>query len=140
MNLAIRYYTKTGNTKKLAEAAAETLGVPALPVSVPLKEPADILFLGSSVYAGYVDQAVEQFIASLDKSQVKKVVNFSTAAVLSSTYGSMKKLLTAKGIPLDSREFHCRGKFFFLHRSHPNQADLSRMKAFVKNVVSSDEK
>ena len=52
MTIAVRYYTKSGNTKKLAEEAAKAAGVSAKDVSVPLSEKADLLFLGSSVYAG----------------------------------------------------------------------------------------
>ncbi|MDD4807723.1 MAG: flavodoxin family protein [Oscillospiraceae bacterium] len=137
MNIAIRYYTKSGNTKKLAEAAAEVAGVPALPVSTPLTEPADLLFLGSSVYAGTVDREVKQFIASLDSTQVKKVVNFSTSALPTSTYQTVEKLLAARNIPLDRREFHCRGRFHFLHRTHPDEEDLARMKAFARSVLVS---
>ena len=48
MKVAIRYYTKTGNTKRLAEAIAKAVGVEALPVSTPVTEPVDILFLGNS--------------------------------------------------------------------------------------------
>ena len=33
MTVAVRYYTKTGNTKKLAEAVAASVGVQALPLS-----------------------------------------------------------------------------------------------------------
>ena len=32
MTYAVRYYTKTGNTKKLAQAVADELGVEALPI------------------------------------------------------------------------------------------------------------
>ena len=38
MKYAVRYYTKTGNTKKLAEAVAGALGVEALPIGVPIEE------------------------------------------------------------------------------------------------------
>ena len=48
MKTAVRYYTKTGNTKRLAEAIAQAAGVDAQPISVPLTEPVDILFLGNS--------------------------------------------------------------------------------------------
>ncbi len=33
MKIAVRYYTKTGNTKRLAEAVAEATGAEALPIS-----------------------------------------------------------------------------------------------------------
>ena len=39
MKIAVRYYTKTGNTKKLAEAVANAVGAEALPISVPVAEP-----------------------------------------------------------------------------------------------------
>ena len=48
MTFAVRYYTKTSNTKKLAEAIAAVLGVEALPISEPLREPVDIRLLGNS--------------------------------------------------------------------------------------------
>lgn len=32
MKIAVLYYTKTGNTKKLAEAVAKAVGVKALPI------------------------------------------------------------------------------------------------------------
>ena len=51
MKIAVRYYTKTGNTKRLAEAIAKAVGVEALPVTAPVAESVDILFLGNSYYA-----------------------------------------------------------------------------------------
>ena len=38
MTIAVRYYTKTGNTKRLAEAVAEAVGVEALPITAPIEE------------------------------------------------------------------------------------------------------
>ncbi len=35
MKYAVRYYTKTGNTKRIAEAVAKELGVEALSISRP---------------------------------------------------------------------------------------------------------
>ena len=49
MKVAVRYYTKTGNTKKLAEAIAEAVGAEALSLNTPIEEPVDILFLGNSL-------------------------------------------------------------------------------------------
>ncbi len=36
MKIAVRYYTKTGNTKRLAEAVAEAVGVQALPIDITI--------------------------------------------------------------------------------------------------------
>jgi flavodoxin len=131
----VRYYSKTGNTSKLAEAIGNELGVKAESVEVPIKGEVDILFLGSSVYGAGVDTKVKTFINSLD-SRVKTVVNFSTAAILPSTYGQIKKLLSEKGILLDDREFHCRGEFKFMHKGRPNAQDIKNAGEFARNIVS----
>ena len=44
MKVAIRYYTRGGNTKKLADAIAEAIGVEAKTTAEPLTEDVDILF------------------------------------------------------------------------------------------------
>lgn len=85
MKIAVRYYTKGGNTKKLADAIAKAVGVDAKTVAEPLSEDVDILFLGSSVYAAWVDSSVKSFINGINV-KIGKVVNFSTAAILKSTY------------------------------------------------------
>ena len=63
MKAAVRYYTRSGNIKKLAEAIAKAVGVEAKTVDEPLREDVDILFLGSSVYAYGVDDSIKNFIA-----------------------------------------------------------------------------
>ena len=63
MKAAIRYYTRGGNTEKLALAISKATGLPAETIDVPLLEDVDILFLGSSVYGFDVDDQVKQFIS-----------------------------------------------------------------------------
>ena len=134
MNIAIRYYTRSGNTQKLANAIAEALNIEAKDTTAPLTEKADILFLGSSVYAGGVDDAVKQFISD-NKSNIGKIVNFSTAALVSSTYKQVKKLAEENGIAMAEAEFHCRGAFAVMHRNRPNEEDLKKAKDFAMNVI-----
>ena len=134
MNIAIRYYTRSGNTQKLANAIAEALNIEAKDTTAPLTEKADILFLGSSVYAGGVDDAVKQFISD-NKSNIGKIVNFSTAALVSSTYKQVKKLAEENGIAMAEEEFHCRGAFAVMHRNRPNEEDLKKAKDFAMNVI-----
>ena len=126
MKFAVRYYTKTGNTKKLADAIAKVLGVEALPISTPIDEAVDILFLGNSYYAFSIDPEVIKFIDSLNKDMVGKIVNFGSAAMLNSTWKKVKKESDKVGISLDEREFHCKGEFKGLHKGRPNEEDLQR--------------
>ena len=135
MKCAVRYYTKTGNTKKLAEAVAGALGVEALPISAPVKEAVDLLFLGNSYYAFNIDPEVRDFIHSLDKSKVGKIANFGSAAMLNSTYKKVKAEADQVGIPMAEQEFHCKGEFKGVHKGRPNAEDLAASVAFAKALI-----
>ena len=135
MKVAVRYYTKTGNTKKLAEAVAEAVGAEALPLSIPVEEAVDILFLGNSYYAFSIDPEVRSFIRTLDGRKIGRIVNFGSAAMLNSTYKKVKAEADKIGIPMDEREFHCRGEFKGLHKGRPNEEDLKAAAAFAKEIV-----
>jgi flavodoxin len=135
MKIAVRYYTKTGNTKRLAEAIAEAVGAEALPISVPVTEKTDILFLGNSYYAFSIDPEVRDFVRSLDKEKVGKIVNFGSAAMLNSTWKKVKAEADKAGIPMDDREFHCKGEFKGIHKGRPNQDDLKAAAEFAGMIV-----
>lgn len=135
MKIAVRYYTKGGNTKRLAEAVAEAVGVEALPISTPVNEPVDILFLGNSYYAFSIDPEVREFVRNLDKNKVGKIVNFGSAAMLNSTYKKVKAEADKVGIPMDEREFHCRGEFKGIHKGKPDADDLKAAAEFAKSII-----
>ena len=135
MTFAVRYYTKTGNTRKLATAIAEALGVQALPISEPVTEPVDILLLGNSYYAFSIDPEVKAFIRSLDKSKVGRIANFGSAAMLNSTFKKVKAEADKVGIPMVDKEFHCRGEFKGIHKGRPNTEDLEAAAAFAKSLA-----
>lgn len=135
MKAAVRYYTRTGNTQRLAEAVAEAVGAEALPLSVPVEEPVDFLFLGNSYYAFTIDPEVRDFVRSLDKSKVGRIVNFGSAAMLKSTWKKVKAEADRAGIPMDEREFHCKGQFKNMHKGRPNEEDLAAAAAFAKGIL-----
>ncbi len=134
MTYAVRYYSKTGNTKKLAEAVAEELGVEAFTTDAPLTEKVDCLFLGSSVYGAGVDEAVIKYIAD-NRDMIGQIVNISTAALLPSTYKQVKKLAESNGVAICDQEFHCRGSFAMMHKGHPDAQDLADAKSFVRSLM-----
>ena len=135
MKVAVRYYTKTGNTKRLAEADAGAVGVRALPIDQPLTEKVDVLFLGNSYYAFSIDPAVRDFVKGLKKEMVGKIVNFGSAAMLNSTYKKVKAEADRVGIPMDEREFHCKGEFKGIHKGKPDESDLKDAAAFARKIV-----
>ena len=135
MKFAVRYYTKTGNTKRLAEAVARAVGAEALPLSSPIEEPVDIFFLGNSYYAFNIDPEVRDFVRSLDSSKVGRIVNFGSAAMLNSTYKKVKAEADKVGVTMDEREFHCKGEFKGLHKGRPNEEDLQAAAAFARKIA-----
>ena len=135
MKAAVRYYTKTGNTKRLAEAVANAIGVDALPISTPITEKVDVLFLGNSYYAFSIDPEVRDFVKSLNKDMVGKIVNFGSAAMLNSTYKKVKAEADKVGIPMDDREFHCKGEFKGIHKGKPDEADMKAVAEFAKKIM-----
>ena len=73
MKCAVRYYTRSGNVKKLADAVADELGVKSLDVSAGLDEYVDVLFLGSSVYGANIDPAVKGFLTGVDPHEPPRI-------------------------------------------------------------------
>lgn len=138
MNIAVRYYTRSGNTEKLAEAIAKAAGVNAQAVSHPLDDRVDILFLGCSYYAFDVDESVKRFIAD-NREKIGRIVCFGTSAMMKSTHRPMKKVADAAGVTLSDTEFHCRGSFGPMHKGRPNESDLREAAAFVRGVLSASK-
>ena len=132
MNYAVRFYTKTGNTRRLAEAIAKELGVEALPISEPVTEHVDYLFLGNSYYAFSIDPEVKAFVSSLDKEKIGKIVNFGSAAMLNSTYKKVKAVADKVGIAMDDKEFHCKGEFKGVHKDRPDENDIAAAVQFAR--------
>ena len=137
MKIAVRYFSRGGNTKKLADAIADAVGVDAETTSVPLTEDVDILFLGRSVYANGVDNAIKEFVNGISV-KVGKVVNFSTAALIKSTYKQVSKLLEGKHIPFAKEEFYCRGSFAMMHKGRPNADDCNDAAEFARKIISQE--
>lgn len=136
MKIAVRYYTRSGNTEALARVIEDAVGTKAEPVTVPLSEKADILFLGCSYYAFDVDDAVKNFIFE-NKDSIGQIVCFGTSAMMKSIHKPMKKVCGAVGVRLSDKEFHCRGSFGPMHKEHPDEQDLTNAAAFAKMVVNS---
>jgi len=132
MKTAVRYYTRSGNTKKLAEAAASALSVRADDVSVPLLEKTDILFLCCSYYAFDIDEAVKRFIKE-NKDNIKKIVCIGSSAMMKSMKKPVRR--ASEGIPVADEEFHCRGAFGSIHKNRPDENDLLGVRDFVKGII-----
>lgn len=130
MKIAVSYYTRSGNTGKLAEAIASALGVTARPVADGLEGEADVLFLGSSPYAFDVDDAIKEFVAAC-AGKVGVIVCFGTSASGMSTRKKIKAAADKAGVKVSEEYFNCPGRFKFMHKGRPNEADAAAAAKFA---------
>ena len=113
MKNAVRYYSRSGNTKTAAEAIARAIGTDAVSVdsaSASLQEPVDVLFIGGALYAYGIDEHLKAYLGSLKKDQVKKAVVFSTSWISKHAIDLIKDELNRKGIPVEKETLYFRGK------------------------------
>lgn len=137
MKTRVMYHSKGGNTRKVAEAIAEKLGVKseAIPPAYPC-ENVNILFLGAGLYAGKVDEKMIEYIRTLNANRVRNVAIFGTTGKQDTAIGIMKEHLEKQGINVIDESFICKGKcFFFINRKHPSKDDLDAARDFASRVM-----
>lgn len=139
MEIKVRYFSKSGNTRKLAEAIAEEVCCTAQDISVPLEGYTDLLFLGAAVYWGGISSEMKAFIRALDKDRIGKVAVFSTSSLAQRAFPQIQKELEKRGIAVFTENFYCRGQFQALYRGRPNEDDKRAARKFaVRRIKSAD--
>lgn len=135
MNIEVRYYSKSGNTKKIAEAIAKQSGVSAKSICEPVQGQADVLFLGTGIYGFDIAPELKEYIRTLNPANIKTVVVFSTASIVKSAYEKTKKHLQAVGLNVSQIEYHCPGHYMFLSTGRPNDDDIKKAEQFTKSII-----
>ncbi|MGN0070567.1 MAG: flavodoxin family protein [Atopobiaceae bacterium] len=130
MKCAVRYYSRSGNTRVLAEALADELGVPAVSVDSPeakLSGHIDVLFIGGALYAYGLDKRLVSYIRTLDGDTVGRAVLFSTTWLSKHSFDLMKKELEAQGIVVAERTFYAKNR--------PTPERLKEARAFADDMA-----
>jgi flavodoxin I len=136
MNKVI-YASRGGNTKKLALAVANGVGVTAQTIGEAGEiGGVDTLFVGASVYAGKIDGALRGFLSKIKRGEVGSVVVFGSAAGNKSAADEIREILKAQDIPVSEKVFQCRGSFLLANRGRPNEEDLARAEAFAREIAA----
>lgn len=154
----VTYFSRTGNTKKVAEAIYQSLeGEKEIkPIEeVHDLEPYDLIFIGFPVHSHSVPYKVEQFLKGIPAP--KKIAFFSTHGSLTGHRLSQEALEHASVVASKAKvlgTFSCRGKLSLqaleaLGKSpehqewtemaasagtHPDEHDLADAKAFAKAI------
>jgi len=131
------YCSKTGNTKKVAEAIAAELGVVAEDVNVKegLAEDSFVL-LGSGCYIDEPGGELKEFITRND-FKGRQVALFGTSeGGKGNEVRVMEKLLKPKGA-LVKGIFYCKGQDGSLNIGHPSDDDLAQAREFARLMKKS---
>jgi flavodoxin len=112
--------SRGGNTRKMADAIAEEIGITVMDVTTSPQDDAKILFLGSGTYVGKPGEAMMKFIGSRNFSG-REVAIFGTSASLAGgqkLISSMTDMVKQKGATILG-SCHCRGKMLLVNRVIP---------------------
>lgn len=131
-NIRIRYYSKTGNTKRVAEYIAKELNLEALSISdSDYDSSCGLLFLGGAPYANIMSSKLREYANNLKKENVKAVALFTTSNWSRRTVRALKKILREKDI-------YVYDDYLYVHMLKV-KASEDKAKAFVKNIIKKYE-
>ena len=108
MRAAVRFFSRLGNTRKIAEALAEGAGTNAVSVAdePKLEEYVDVLFLGGAPYANIMAPELRRYAQGLSADMVGRVVLFTTSNWSRRTVRALRKILMGNGIPVETGYFY----------------------------------
>lgn len=138
MKAVVVYATKTGHSKKIAEAIGEALKIDVYNVKKPLiLVNIDMLFIVGGIYGGKSAPELMCFVNSLESKEIKKAAVITSSASKSGTQADIKKLLADKGIETIANDYKCRGKFLFVAMGHPNSEEIAGAVEYAKQAINS---
>lgn len=139
--IAVRYQSRNGNTKAMAEEIAECLDVSAEPLDVPLPEHVDILFLGGGVYRWDADESLIHYLEEIGDHDIGTVVPFSTAGGMLATIRRISEYTRKAGIGV-SGDSLCLKLLMQEHPGHRKEGgyltsdQISQIREFANEAVS----
>ena len=146
MKSIVVYYSKSGNTEKIAQAIAAGLGTTAKKLDeVNPRELTgyDVIGIGSAVHRGAPDKSVLDFIQKMPELKGKKAALFCTKSIAGdkTTIAAMRKGVEAKGMIFAGS--YCAvglSRFFadfgprIVHRGHPTKEELAKAEEFGRSL------
>ena len=133
--IEVVYFSRSGNTRKVAEVIAGELGVTAKDVKTAGILPPDaFIFLGSGCYGAVLANGLVKFMED-NRFKGRKIALFTTSAFGSlSELALMKKQITNKGADIiDS--FSCYGQLLLAKKGHPTQKELDNARKYARKVA-----
>jgi len=136
--IRIVFATRTGHSKKLAEAIGRALNIRAENVKEkPALKDVDLLFIVGGIYGGASMPELLSFVDQLSPESVRGAALITSCASKKQRQKGVRSLLEKKGIPVED-EMVFRGSFLFLGMGHPNDKDLAEAERFAVRLAEGD--
>lgn len=142
MNIAIRYQSRNGNTRAVAETIANIAGVEAKTIDEPLRGHIDILFIGGGVYMWDADKELIDFLKNLDKKQIGQIAAFSTTGTMTATIKRICEYADKMGILVNENKLCIKmliqgHSAFGLQRGKLKAPQIEKIRKFTEEVLKS---
>ena len=133
--IEVVYFSRTGNTKKVAEAMAAELKVTAKDVKTAGVLPADaFILMGTGCYGATLPKEITAFMKK-NSFRGRIMGLFTTSAFGSAAErGLIEKQITERGAII-THNFKCYGRFLTAKKAHPTAEELEKAKQFARMVA-----
>jgi flavodoxin len=133
------YYSRGGNTRKVAEAVAAELGTVARDIKTVdrVADEANIV-LGSGCYGAVLAKDITDFLDRNHKPG-RKIALFTTSVLgLGKEVEVMEKQVRGKGVEV-AHSFNCYGQFLGVKKGHPDKDDLENARKFARGLAVAED-
>lgn len=132
----VLYYSMTGNTRKIASAIAEELGIEAQSIKALAAVPQDgLLFIGSGNYGDKPSEDMAKFIEKYDFKD-RMVALFGTSGKGAGLeVRAMEEALKQKGANVIGSYYSKGRSFVVVNIGHPGRDDLEGARKFAREMA-----
>lgn len=133
MKAAIRYFSRGGHVKAMAEALSRGAGIEAISIDDPnggIEEHYDLLFIGGALYKFQLDPHFKQYLQDLPADLIDEVVCFGSSMLTRRPIYLMQDVFREKDIKINKQAVWSRNA--------PNDNLLEAIEYFGKNEMVRD--
>ena len=133
MKVAIRYFSRGGNVRTMAEAIGRGAGIEPISIDEPgaeITEHYDLLFIGSALYNFQLDKTFKEYLEAIPEDLVDEVICFGSSMLTRRPIYLMQDYFKAKGIKINKQAIYSRNK--------PNDDLIGVIEYFAKNELTRD--
>ncbi len=140
MKIAVRYQSRGGNTRAVAEIIAKILEIKSEPIDSPLDETVDLLFLGGGVYGWDADPQLKEYLEKLDSKKIGQIVAFSTTGAMKKTISRIIEYADKAGIKVNDKQLCLKmgmqgHGMFGRAGGHLTDEQIEKIKEFTSDVL-----